>query len=290
MSSPSPAVASDPIGTSQTETSSPETSPTEISLPVTSLSESSLSDAAAEAALQDHQVADWLAAHPDFFDAHADLISEVRIRHPHGGRAISLVERQVVVLREKNKALEQRMAELIRIGQENDAMGARLQRLTRDLLRAADPAGLPALLADGLRDGLAVPQVAIRLWGLDAALAEPFGADVSADLRRRTDELSQPYCGPNAQSEASGWLPGGGPETASLALIALRVGANPASFGLLVMGSPDPARFQAGMGTAFLERLGEVASAALSRLLSHPDAPAAASGALARPPSTTRTV
>ena len=73
--------------------------------------------------LDDEQVADWLHAHPDFFDRHADVLSEVKLRHPHGGRAISLVERQVLVLRERNKALESRMAELIRIGQENDGIG-----------------------------------------------------------------------------------------------------------------------------------------------------------------------
>ena len=68
-------------------------------------------------AMDDMQVADWLLENPAFFDQHADLLSEVRIRHPHGGRAISLVERQVLVLRERNRALETRMAELIRIGQ-----------------------------------------------------------------------------------------------------------------------------------------------------------------------------
>lgn len=217
-------------------------------------------------ALQEADVADWLAARPDFFEHHADLLADVKVRHPHGGRAISLVERQVLVLREKHRALELRMAELIRIGQENDAIGDRLQRLTRDLLRARDPLELPALLADGLREGLAVPQVAIRLWGI-ADVPEPFGLDVSADLRRRTHEATQPYCGPNAHPEAAGWLPGAGAETGSLATIALRVGANPETFGLLVMGSPDPGRFQAGMGTTFLERLGEIASASLSRLL-----------------------
>ncbi|MGE0796757.1 MAG: DUF484 family protein [Lautropia sp.] len=216
-------------------------------------------------ALDDQRVAAWLAERPEFFDVHADLLADVRIKDAHGGRAISLVERQVRVLREKCQALEGRMAELIRIGQENDAIGARLQRLTRELLRAGDARELPALLAAGLADGFAVPQVAIRLWRV-GDVAAPYGEPVSAELRRRADELTQPYCGPNAHPEAAGWLPGGGADTASIALLALRVGANPDAFGLLVMGSADAGRFQAGLGTAFLAQLGEVAGAALSRL------------------------
>lgn len=236
------------------------------------------------AALDDDLVADWLHAHPDFFDRHADVLSDVKLRHPHGGQAISLVERQVLMLRDRNKALELKMAELIRIGQENDAIGRRLQQLTQDLLQESDPARLPALLVEGLQQGFAVPQVAVRLWGVDG-LEPPFGDDVSAELRRRIEEENKPYCGPSAYPEAAAWLPGGGEQTTSIALFALRRvtadrnrresqaaqplgAAHGEAFGLVVLGSDDAARFQAGMGTAFLERLAEIASASLTRLLS----------------------
>ena len=225
---------------------------------------------AATAAVDDVVVADWLHAHPEFFEQHADLLAEVRIRHRHGGRAISLVERQVTVLRERNKALESKMAELIRIGQDNDGIDTRLQQLARDLLRAADPAQLPAILVEGLQDGFAVPQVAIRLWGIEGP-GSPFTDEVSEPTRRRAGEMTQPYCGPNSHPEAAGWLPGAGADTASIALLALQVvrapGALATTFGMLVLGSSDAARFQAGMGTAFLSRIGDIAGASLSRLL-----------------------
>ena len=226
--------------------------------------------------LDDTQVADWLHAHPDFFDHHADLLADVRLRHPHGGRAISLVERQVLVLRERNKALEIRLAELIRIGQDNDAIVNRLQQLTGTLLRVADPASLPGVVTAELRERLGVPQVAVRLWGVTAA---PSGDDVSAGMRRMIEEMTQPYCGPASHPEAIGWLVGavaeGGEDepaqpvqTGSLALLPLRleVAGRPQTFGVLALGSPDAARFQAGMGTAFLAGIAEVASASLSRL------------------------
>jgi len=240
-------------------------SPATTAVPADDIPEDPVGSALPGAALDDTQVAQWLREHPDFFDLHADLLAEVRIRHPHRGRAISLVERQVLVLRERNKELQATMADLIRIGKENDAIGMRLQELTQDLLRTRDQAQLPDLLREGLRNGFGVPQVAVRLWGIEGLVA-PFGDEVSPGLRRRVDELHQPYCGPNSFPEPAAWLLAAGDEIGSMAMLALRIGNRP-PFGLLVLGSPDPARFQAGMGTAFLQRIAEIAGASLSRLL-----------------------
>jgi uncharacterized protein YigA (DUF484 family) len=190
------------------------------------------------------------------------------VPHPHGGRAVSLVERQGDVLREKHKVLEMRLADLIRIGRENDAIGERLQRWTRDLLRERDLRRLPAIVTDGLAVGFSVPQVALRLWRLpEVHQSLACAAEVPATIHTRIDDLRQPYCGLNAEVPEAAWLAAGGSQTRSLALLPMRVGAAPESFGLLVLGSPDPARFQASMGTAYLERIAETASAALSRLL-----------------------
>ncbi|MFZ4757195.1 MAG: DUF484 family protein [Burkholderiaceae bacterium] len=214
------------------------------------------------------QVSDYLRENPGFFDANAELLASITVPHPHGGRAVSLVERQVDLLREKNKALEMRLAELLRIGQENDAISGKLQHWTRELLRERDLRRLPALVVEGLGSEFSVPQVALRLWRLDATYADlPAAIEVGDDTHTLADGMRRPYCGPNAEFSAAVWLPGGGAQTRSIALLPMRVGAAPESFGLLVLGSSDPARFQAGMGTAFLERIAEIGSAALSRLL-----------------------
>ena len=92
-------------------------------------------------------------------------------------------------------------------------------------------------------------------------------APVEVDAITLANSIKQPYCGPNADFMAAAWLPEGGSTTRSIALLPLRKGLEPNAFGLLVLGSPDPGRFQAGMGTAFLERIAETASAALSRLV-----------------------
>ena len=87
-------------------------------------------------------VAQYLRTHPEFFESHTELLASISVSHPHGGRAISLQERQLEVLRERHRALEMRLADLIRIGQENDAITDKLQRWSRQLLLAAEPASL----------------------------------------------------------------------------------------------------------------------------------------------------
>ena len=82
-------------------------------------------------------VAQYLRVHPEFFESHADLLASITVPHPHGGRAISLQERQLDVLRERHRLLEVRLADLMRIGQENDAITDKLQRWTRHAKRWA---------------------------------------------------------------------------------------------------------------------------------------------------------
>ena len=113
-----------------------------------------------------------------------------------------------------------------------------------------------------------IPQAALRVWGVAAAHAHlPWAQGVSEDVRAFAARLSQPYCGVNSQFEAARWL-GQGLSTQSLAMVPLRLGpAAGECFGLLVLGSPDALRYQADMGTEFLEQIGDLASAALGRLL-----------------------
>lgn len=217
---------------------------------------------------QAQAVAAFLASHPKFFIDHGSVLANLSIPAPHGGRAISLHERQLEVLREKNRALEMRLAELMRNGQENDAIIEKMQRWTRQLLLSTDPAELPALVTNGMTEIFSVPQVSLRLWGLRAEYQNAPFAQVSADAEvAQINELVRPRCGDGKDLAARGWLPAQGGDTRSMALLPLRKGAGPKAFGALALGSADADRFRAGMGTAFLERIAETASAALSRLV-----------------------
>jgi uncharacterized protein len=216
--------------------------------------------------ITEDDIADFLLNTPDFFERHAELLAAVQLTSPHGGRAVSLQERQAGMLREKIKVLEHRIMDMIRHGNENMIIADKLQRWSRQLFLAPSPAELPAIMVSELQEQFMVPQVALKVWGVaDAFAGLPFAQGVSDDVKSLASSLTAPYCGVNPGFETVSWL-GDPAGAASVALIALREGAAPQAFGLLVLASPDSQRFHAGMGTDFLERMADLGSAALSRL------------------------
>jgi len=216
--------------------------------------------------ITEDDIANYLANTPDFFERHASLLAAVQLTSPHGQRAVSLQERQAEMLREKIRGLELKAADMIRHGQENTAIADRLQRWTRELLLTREARDLPEVIARELASQFLVPQVAIKVWGVMPELAgEAFAQGVSEDATTFASSLARPYCGSNPGLEAAQWLVDPS-AAASLALIPLRAGAAPEAFGLLVLASGDPQRFTPDMGTDFLTRIGETASAALARL------------------------
>jgi len=216
--------------------------------------------------ITEDDIANYLANTPDFFERHAQLLAQVQLTSPHGSRAVSLQERQAEMLREKIKALEHRIIEMVRAGTENVVTADRLQRWTRDLLTWRDPRGLPWEIINGLHTQFMVPQTGIKLWDLDPAYAdESYAQNVSDDLKALTESLTTPYVGLNSGFEAASWL--NDPQQAvSLALVPLRAEPGQGAFGLLVLASPDAQRYHADMGTDFLERIAQLAAAALTRL------------------------
>jgi uncharacterized protein YigA (DUF484 family) len=216
--------------------------------------------------ITEDDIANYLANTPDFFERHASLLAAVQLTSPHGQRAVSLQERQAEMLREKIRGLELKGAEMIRYGNENTVIADKLQRWTRELLLTRDARELPAVATLAIAEHFLVPQVAIKVWDVEAAYAdEAFAQGASEDVRAFASSLMRPYCGANPGLEAAQWLTDPS-SAASLALIPLRAGIAPHAFGLLVLASPDTQRFAPEMGTDFLERIGELTSAALSRL------------------------
>lgn len=216
--------------------------------------------------ITEDDIAQYLANSPDFFERHASLLAAVQLTSPHGKRAVSLQERQAEMLREKIRGLELKAAEMMRHGKENTVIADKLQRWMRELLLVREARELPQVAATELASQFLVPQVAIKVWGVSAEFSgEDYAQGASEDAQAFASSLAAPYCGHNPGLEAAQWLVD--PSSAqSLALIPLRAGAAPEAFGLLVLASPDPQRFASDMGTDFLERIGELISAALSRL------------------------
>ena len=212
-------------------------------------------------------IANYLAASPGFFERHAELLGTIQLTSPHGQRAVSLQERQMEMLRDKIKGLERQIVEMIRHGQDNVAIADRLHRWTRALMLTANAADLPDVLVSELRHQFQIPQAVIRVWGgADVFASLPFARAIGDDVRTFASSLATPYCGVNTGFEAVNWLDEPA-QALSLALIPLHHESQSGAFGLLVLASPDPTRYSADMGTEFLARIGEVASAALTRLL-----------------------
>lgn len=217
--------------------------------------------------LDSNTVADYLLNTPHFFEEHAEVLAQVKLSSPLGGRTLSLQERQMEVMREKFKIMEMRLADLIRIGQENDQISQKFQTWTRSLLSARNDVDLPHTLTAGLQSIFSVPHVTLRLWGISEEYAHTwFAESVSDDSRLFSNALTVPFCGSNNDFEAATWLEDA-PSIKSLALLPLRLDDATESFGLLVLGSPDPQRFTSEMATDFLSNISQTASSALSSLL-----------------------
>lgn len=202
-------------------------------------------------------VARYLQSHPDFFDRYSDLLVHLHVPHPHGGRAISITERQILALRERARKFEGKLAELIRFGEDNDAIAEKVHRLATAFAAAPTVAAALQALQDHLAEDFAVPHAVLRLWDGAAGQAEA-GAN-----RAFVEPLSHPHCGSPAGLDLAAWFGEAGERVRSVAVVPLARDGR--SLGVLAMGSEDAERFYAEMGTVYLARIGELIVAVLGR-------------------------
>jgi len=202
-------------------------------------------------------VAQFLKANPQFFDQHPQLLESIYVPHPHGGRAIPLTERQIVSLRDKVRVLEGKLGEFVRFGEDNDAIGEKVHRLSLALVGARDFAATEHALYFHLREDFAVPHVALRVWDKSALEGSP----VADELLSKAETMGAPLCGPAAGNPFLPWFGEAQEHIRSVALVPL---GQTRTIGLLALGSEDPQRFFAEMGTLYLRRIGELTAGALA--------------------------
>ncbi|MFT4172895.1 MAG: DUF484 family protein [Rhodocyclaceae bacterium] len=216
--------------------------------------------------MQKQDVIQYLRNHPDFFQDKAELLTELQVAHPTSGQVISLGERQLLAMRDKLAHVQDKLGELVAFGEENDVISAKVHRLAISLMQAGDFTALTRQLYLHLQDDFAVPHVALRAWGFGVSHVAPEFTPLDEALRPLATELRRPYCGTAARPEHSAWFGEMAPHVRSVALVPLR--QNDAIVGILAMGSEDTHRFYPDMGTLYIERIGEMAAAALQRALS----------------------
>lgn len=219
------------------------------------------------------QVAEFLRQNPGFFESHVDVLMNLQIPHPHGGRAVSIGERQLIALREKAKLLEDKLHELIQFGEENDAAGEKVHRLACRLIESQElDAALDTLYLD-LLDHFAVPHVAVRIWNVAEANSEAREfAPVSAEVREFVEKMAAPHCGHHAIYDSQSWFGEAAAHVKSFAMA--RLARDGAAFGVVALASEDPKRFYPEMGTLYLARIGELVSHALGRFVTPAREPA----------------
>jgi uncharacterized protein YigA (DUF484 family) len=223
----------------------------------------------AAADTEEESVANYLQRNPDFFERHHAVLARLRLPHVRGGSTISLVERQIEVLREKQAALESKLAELVRVARANDALAERLHRFTRRLLREVPREQALAHIEAGLREDFDTFQAVLVLIGEPSppAASPRFVRAVAAgDPNLKSFETlftsGKPRCGQARDSQREFLFGPEGLEMGSVALVPL---GEKGSVGLLALGSADRDRFHPAMSTEFLARMAELIAESLSR-------------------------
>jgi len=216
-------------------------------------------------------VASYLAATPEFFDRHAQLLAKIRLPDARSGAStVSLLERQVEVLRERNRELERKVKDFVEVARENDVLGTRVLAMARRLIAAKDHACAVAAIESALREEFGAGQSVLVL----TAGRAPQGLAESRFLRivpaeapelRSFDTLfsaGKPRCGQLRDSQREFLFGGDAGEIGSVALVPL---GGKAGLGLLACGSHDSQRFNPTMSTEFLAHIGDLIAAALAR-------------------------
>ncbi|MGD8379347.1 MAG: DUF484 family protein [Gammaproteobacteria bacterium] len=213
-------------------------------------------------------VADYLARHPDFFEKHPDLAGRLRIPH-ESGPAISLIEKQVAILRQQNRQLERKLVDLIEVARANDALVDRIHHLAVALVEATDLTEVIGATHECLRQRFGADEVSICLFREPAE--GPVGSarvvnPESADLKPFANFLKtgKPLCGHLRAPQLTFLFGDRAPRVGSAALLPL---GPHAELGMLAVGSSHAEHFSPTLSTVFLSRMGELIASVLKQHL-----------------------
>ncbi len=220
--------------------------------------------------MSEQAIQDYLAEHPDFFERHKSLLSRLELPHGAGG-SVSLVERQVSMLRQKELKLERQLKELIQVARANDVLAAKIHQMTLQLLSARDLQGSVVAIEQAMRSGFEADHSVLVLFG-DATLFEDIDGGRFFRVTDRDDKSLGPFetflkgngprCGQVRDAQRDFLFRDDAAEIGSVALVPL---GDKAQIGFLAIGSVDADRFHPGMSIDFLARVGDLVAGALRR-------------------------
>lgn len=209
------------------------------------------------------QVKTFLRNHPDFFEQHAALLTEIMLPSPHGSGVISLSERQQLAQRDKIRVLQSLMDQMIGNAEENEAISLKIHQFCLKLLEQRSFSALKTLISETLRNDFNVAESQLRIWvkpSNNAIANDAVFTQVNDAFNEWVSSLKQPYCGSRPEFAADLFESG----LQSFAFIPLYKNASDQhAFGVLMLAAEDPQRFKSNMGTLYLERIGELVAATL---------------------------
>jgi uncharacterized protein len=220
--------------------------------------------------LEEDKIAHFLQLNPEFFDRHAGLLTKLKLAHNGGAATVSLIERQVVALRDKSHTLETRLRDLIEVARANDVLAGKIHRLACRLVRARKADALLDALESSLREDFGASEWLLLLANSQQAEFANVNSRHLRLVEANASELKmfetlfasgKPRCGQIRDSHRDFLFGAGTVEIGSAALVPL--GPQPNS-GLLAIGSPDAERFHPTMSTDFLARIGDLVSEAVN--------------------------
>jgi len=223
-----------------------------------------------EDAVSEQAVREYLQANPDFFERNTSLLDTLELPHASGG-AVSLVERQVARLRQKELKMQRQLKELIDVARDNDVLSAKIHTLTLQLLAARDLASCINAVDEAMRNGFGADQSVLVHFG-DPALFDDIAAGRFFRVLPRDDAALKPFatfldgnaprCGQARDAQRNFLFHDDADEIGSMALVPL---GSKSRIGFLAIGSNDSDRFHPGMSIDFLARVGELVAGALQR-------------------------
>jgi uncharacterized protein len=222
--------------------------------------------------LNDTNVADYLQTHPDFFERNAALLAKLRLPHLRDmGTTVSLVERQVEVLRERNQSLERKLKELVDVARANDTLADRIHRLSQRLIQAHTLLDTINAVETSLREDFDAMHSVLVLFLEQARTLAPeagqflrSGDPTDADIKTFESLLQsgKPRCGQVRDAQRDYLF---GKDSVAIGSVALTPLGPKGELGILAIGASDAERFHPAMSTEFLSRIGELVTYALMR-------------------------
>ena len=222
--------------------------------------------------LNDTNVADFLQTHPDFFERNAALLAKLRLPHLRDmGATVSLVERQVEVLRERNQSLERKLKELVDVARSNDTLADRIHRLSQRLIQAHSLLDTINAVETSLREDFdAMHSVLVLFLEQARTLAPEAGQFLRSGDPTDTDiktfesllQSGKPRCGQVRDAQRDYLF---GKDSVAIGSVALTPLGPKGELGILAIGASDAERFHPAMSTEFLSRIGELVTYALMR-------------------------